>query len=106
MLKDSGIKCFKDLEGKVVGYSGILLSEFVLKKMVKSDGGDLNKVKLVDVGFELNLLLISKKVDVVIGVYINYEVLLFYKKGYKMVDIDFLDYGVLFYYELVVVIGD
>ena len=60
-LKDSGIKRPKDLEGKVVGYSGTPLSESVLKKMVKSDGGDPNKVKLVDVGFELNSSLISKK---------------------------------------------
>jgi putative hydroxymethylpyrimidine transport system substrate-binding protein len=105
-LKDSGITRPKDLEGKVVGYSGTPLSESVLKKMVKSDGGDPNKVKLVDVGFELNSSLISKKVDAVIGAYINHEVPLLHKKGYKTVDIDPSDYGVPSYYELVAVTGD
>ena len=105
-LKESGITRPKDLEGKTVGFSGTPLSELTLKKMIEHDGGNPDNVKIVDVGFELNSSLISKKADAVIGAYINHEVPLLQEKGYDVVDIDPADYGVPSYYELTAVTGD
>ena len=92
-LKESGITRPKDLEGKTVGF-------------IENDGGDPDTVKIVDVGFELNSSLISKKADAVIGAFINHEVPLLQEKGYDVVDIDPANYGVPSYYELVAVTGD
>ena len=105
-LKESGITRPKDLEGKTVGFSGTPLAELTLKKMIEHDGGNPDKVKIVDVGFELNSSLISKKADAVIGAYINHEVPLLQEKGYNVVDINPEDYGVPSYYELTAVTGD
>ena len=74
--------------------------------MIENDGGNPDNVKIVDVGFELNSSLISKKADAVIGAYINHEVPLLQEKGYDVVDIDPADYGVPPYYELAAVTGD
>ena len=105
-LKESGITRPKDLEGKTVGFNGTPLHESILKKIIENDGGNPDTVKIVDVGFELNSSLISKKADAVIGAFINHEVPLLQEKGYDVVDIDPADYGVPSYYELVAVTGD
>ncbi len=105
-LKESGITRPKDLEGKTVGFSGTPLHESILKKIIENDGGNPDNVKIVDVGFELNSSLISKKADAVIGAYINHEVPLLQEKGFDVVDIDPSDYGVPTYYELTAVTGD
>ena len=60
----------KDLEGKTIGYTGIPLNEAMLETMMDADGADYSKVKMVDVGFELNSSLVSEKADAVYrGIY-------------------------------------
>ncbi|MCM3789220.1 ABC transporter substrate-binding protein [Domibacillus sp. 8LH] len=105
-LAESNIKSPKDLEGKTVGYTGIPLNESIVKTMVEKDGGDPSKVDLVDVGFELNASLISKKADAVVGAYINHEVPLLEFEGYKTANFDLTDYGVPSFYELIAVTSD
>ena len=105
-LKESGIQSPKDLEGKTIGYTGIPLNEAMLKTMTDADGADYSKVKMVDVGFELNSSLVSEKADAVIGAYINHEVPLLEYQGYPTGYIDPTDYGVPSFYELVVVTSD
>ncbi|MFD3447203.1 ABC transporter substrate-binding protein [Microbacteriaceae bacterium 4G12] len=105
-LKEAGITSPKDLEGKTVGYSGAELSEEYVKTMVKEDGGNPDKVKVVDVGFDLVSSLITKKVDAVTGAYINHEVPVLRYKGYDPTYFDPAKYGVPNYYELVFVTGD
>ncbi len=105
-LEESGIERPKDLEGKTVGYTGIPLNEAMLETMMVADDADYSKVNMVDVGFELNSSLISKKADAVIGAYINHEVPLLEYDGFLTGYIDPTDYGVPPFYELVVVTSD
>ena len=105
-LDESPIQSPKDLEGKTVGYPGIPLNEPLLKSMVKHDGGNPEEVKMVDVGFELGSSIVSKKVDAVIGAYINHEVPVLKHKGYDTRYFNPVDYGVPSYYELIVVTND
>lgn len=105
-LEESDIESPKDLEGKTVGFTGIPLNEAMLQTMMEADGADFSKTKMVDVGFELNSSIISKKADAAIGVYINHEVPLLKHEGYDPAYIDPTDYGVPSFYELVVVTSD
>ncbi|WP_338453111.1 ABC transporter substrate-binding protein [Niallia oryzisoli] len=104
--EDSSIQSPKDLEGKKVGYPGIPLNEAMLKTMVTKDGGDINKVDMVDVGFELNSSLVSENVDAVIGAYINHEVPLLNQNGFKTRTFNPTEYGVPAYNEIVLVTSD
>ncbi len=80
-LKENNIKRAKDLEGKTIGYSGGPLTEESLKAMVEFDGGDPNKVNVIDVGFELLTSMITKQVDATIGGLVNHEVPVMEEKG-------------------------
>lgn len=105
-LKENNIKRARDLEGKVVGYSGGPLSEESLKAMVEFDGGDPSKVKVMDVGFELLTSMITKQVDATIGGLVNHEVPVMIEKG---LDVDYFyctDYGMPNYYEELFVAND
>jgi len=104
--KDSDIQSPKDLEGKTVGYPGIPLNESLIQSMVKADGGDPNKVKMIDVGFELGSSVVTNKVDAVIGAYINHEVPVLKHQGYETRNLNPTDYNIPSYYELIAVTSD
>ena len=106
IMEDSEIQSPKDLEGKTVGYPGIPLNESLIKTMVNTDGGDPDKVSMVDVGFELGSSIISERVDAVVGAYINHEVPVLRHKGYETRYFNPVDYGVPSFYELVIVTND
>ncbi|WP_219837605.1 ABC transporter substrate-binding protein [Paenibacillus sp. R14(2021)] len=91
----------KDLVGKKIGYPSIPLDEAIVNTMVKSDGGDPSKVTQVDVGWDLIPAMSTKKVDAIIGGYVNHEKLLLEKEGEKLIAFDPSEYGVPDYYELV-----
>lgn len=97
----SGIRSPKDLAGKKIGYPSIPLDEAFVNTMVQSDGGDPKKLAYVDIGWDLIPALSTKKVDAIIGGYINHEKLLLEKEGIKLVTFDPSRYGVPDYYELV-----
>lgn len=103
---DSPIQSPKDLEGKQIGYPGIALNEALLKTMIKNDGGDFHKVEMIDVGFDLVSAVVSKKVDAVIGAFINHEVPVLEEKGYDIRYFNPVDYGVPAYDEIVLVTSD
>jgi putative hydroxymethylpyrimidine transport system substrate-binding protein len=103
---DSSIQSPKDLEGKKVGYPGIQLNEALLETMITHDGGDMNKVEVVDVGFDLNSAIVSEKTDAVIGAFINHEVPVLEHSGYKTRYFNPVDYGVPAYNEIVLVTSD
>ncbi len=104
--EDSDIQSPKDLEGKTVGYPGIPLNESLIQSMVKADGGDPNKVKMIDVGFELGSSVVTNKVDAVIGAYINHEVPVLKHQGYETRNLNPTDYNIPSYYELIAVTSD
>jgi putative hydroxymethylpyrimidine transport system substrate-binding protein len=97
------IKSPKDLEGKTIGYPSIPLDEAIVQTMVKSDGGDPQKIKMVDVGWDLIPAMATKKTNALIGGYINHEKLLLEKEGHPMLALNPKEYGVPDYYELVLV---
>ncbi len=100
---DSPIQIPKHLAGKTIGYSSIPLYEAIIQTMVKKDGGDINKVKMVDIGWNLIPAMATKKTDAIIGGFINHEKLLLEKEGYPIRLINPSDFGVPTYYELVLV---
>ncbi|GIN93044.1 ABC transporter substrate-binding protein [Siminovitchia terrae] len=105
-LKDSDIKRPKDLEGKTVGWPGIPVNEPLVKTIVESDGGNMSKVKMTDIGFELNTAIASKRVDAVSGAFINHEVPVLASEGIETNHFNPVDYGVPSYYELLFVTND
>jgi putative hydroxymethylpyrimidine transport system substrate-binding protein len=96
----------KDLAGKTVGYPSIPLDEAIVNTMVKNDGGNPSKVKMVDVGWDLIPAMATKKTDAIIGGYINHEKLLLDKQGHPMNTLNPTQYGVPDYYELVLVASE
>lgn len=100
---NGAIKSPKDLEGKTVGYPSIPLDEAIVDTMVKKDGGDPQKIKMVDIGWDIIPAIATKKTDAIIGGYINHEKLLLEKEGHPMLAFNPMNYGVPDYYELVLV---
>ncbi|MDN4075595.1 ABC transporter substrate-binding protein [Fictibacillus terranigra] len=101
--KNSPIRSPKDLEGKNVGYPSIPINEAMVKTMVKQDGGNPEKVKMTDVGWDIIPAMAAHKVDGISGGYINHEKILLNKEGHDVRSIDPVKYGVPDYYELVLV---
>ncbi|WP_026674475.1 ABC transporter substrate-binding protein [Alkalihalobacterium bogoriense] len=106
VMADSDIQSPQDLVGKSVGYPGIPVNEPLLKTMVESDGGNIEDVSLVDVGFELGSSIVSNRVDAVIGTYINHEYPVLVEQGHDIRYFNPTDYGVPSYYELVIVTNE
>ncbi|MBP2239813.1 putative hydroxymethylpyrimidine transport system substrate-binding protein [Cytobacillus eiseniae] len=104
--KESGIDSPKDLEGKNIGYPSASVNEAVVSTMVKNDGGDMSKVKLTDVGWDLMSSLATDHVDALTGAYINHELVLLQKDGFDMDTLKLTDFGVPDNYELVVITGE
>jgi len=97
------VKSPKDLAGKTIGYPSVPLDEAIVQTMVKTDGGNPQGPKMVDVGWDLIPAMATKKTDALIGGYINHEKLLLDKEGHPMRAFSPTDYGVPDYYELVLV---
>jgi ABC-type nitrate/sulfonate/bicarbonate transport system substrate-binding protein len=66
-LQKSGITRPKDLEGQLVGVTGVPSDLAAVKSMVADDGGDPNKVKTVTIGFNAVQNLIAGKVKAAVG---------------------------------------
>jgi putative hydroxymethylpyrimidine transport system substrate-binding protein len=67
------VKDPKDLAGKRVGVTGLPSDEAALRAILDKAGVDRNRVKTVDVGFNLVPSLLGKKVDAILGAYWNVE---------------------------------
>lgn len=59
----SGVTSLKQLEGKTLGVTGIPFNKTMLEYSLKKANVDLNKVKIVTVGFTPMPLLLSKRID-------------------------------------------
>lgn len=104
--KDSGVKTLKDLEGKKIGYASFDIDKETVKTMVSAAGADPSKVNFVDVGYDLMPAIETKRVDGIIGGYINHEKLLLEKEGIELNTFNPVDFGVANSYELVFVASD
>jgi ABC-type nitrate/sulfonate/bicarbonate transport system substrate-binding protein len=79
-LKDSGIQTPKDWEGKIIGYRGTPPPDlFAIAKAVQAD---INKMQLVNAGFDVRVLT-EKKVDV-LSIFKSNEPFLLKKWGFDL----------------------
>jgi ABC-type nitrate/sulfonate/bicarbonate transport system substrate-binding protein len=62
-LAETGITRAKDVEGKRYASYGLPIEKPILGQLMACDGGDINKVEFIDVGFDAYPALISKRVD-------------------------------------------
>jgi len=102
---DAQIQTPKDLEGKTVGFS-LPVYEAIVKTAVKNAGGDMAKVNLIDVGWDLIPAMVTKQVDAISGGFINHEKILIEKEGYELQVMDPVRYGVPDYYELIMITSE
>ncbi|HWI63682.1 MAG TPA: ABC transporter substrate-binding protein, partial [Symbiobacteriaceae bacterium] len=103
---DSGIKTPKDLEGKQVGYPGIPLNIPMVRTMVKTAGGNPDKVTMTDISWDLIPALKTKRVPAIAGGFINHEKPILEKEGTPVTYFSPADWGVPAYYELVLITGE
>jgi len=89
-LKESGLETPKDWEGKIVGYKGTPPPD--LFALLAAAGADVNKVNLVNVGFDPRALS-EKQVDVY-PLFKSNEPYLLEKWGHKLTLWDAADYNV------------
>jgi putative hydroxymethylpyrimidine transport system substrate-binding protein len=73
----------------------------MVRTMISQDGGNPDKMNLVDVGFDLIPSLASGQADAIMGGFINHEQLILEKEGHAIHSFNPVDYGVPDYYELV-----
>ena len=60
---ETGIARARDVEGKRYGSYGLPIERPILGQLMSCDGGDIDKVEFVDVGFDAFPALIAKRVD-------------------------------------------
>jgi len=105
-IADKNINSPADLKGKTVGYTGVKFSEGVIESMLESSGLKMDDIKLVNVGFDLMSAMTTGNVDATFGCFINHEIPMLEKQGFKMNCMSVTDYGMPNYYALVFVAGD
>lgn len=104
--KDSGLDSPEKLAGKAIGYPSIPFNESIVRTAVKHAGGDDSGLSFVDIGFDIVPALTGKKVDAVVGGYINHEQLILEKNGIELHVFPPTAFGVPDYYELVLTTSD
>ena len=80
-LEGSGIRTLADLRGRTIGYSVPGLDQAMLGAMLGSVGLKPDDVHMVDVNYALVTSLLTRRVDAVVGVYRNAEVLQVHEMG-------------------------
>lgn len=66
-LRSAGITRPRDLEGRLVSITGVLSDEAGVRWMVRHDGGDPAKVRLINIGFNTAQEVIAGNVDAAFG---------------------------------------
>jgi len=91
------------LEGKKVGTAGIPYQDAYLKTILADAGADPDRVKPVNVGFNLVPALLTKRVDAVLGMFWNVEGVELRRQDKEPVILRMDELGVPTYNELVIV---
>lgn len=102
-LPSAKIKTTRKLKGKRVGTAGIPYQSAYLKTILEQAGLKSDSAKEVNVGFNLNPALLSKKVDATLGAFWNYEGIQLTRKKKRPVIKPVDQLGVPTYNELVIV---
>jgi putative hydroxymethylpyrimidine transport system substrate-binding protein len=106
LLKSSGIRSPKDLEGRRVGFAVTGFSDAMVDQVMRSAGGSAAGIRMVNVGFDLVPALLAHKVDAVVGAYRNYERVQIELQGQAVAMFEPEKYGVPTFYELVLITSD
>ena len=99
-MKDKNVNSPKDFVGKTVGYGGTVLSEALVRSMMKNVGEDPESVNLLNVGFDLMSSMTTGQVDATIGCLVNHEVPQLEEEGFEVNWFPLTDYGVPNFYEV------
>jgi putative hydroxymethylpyrimidine transport system substrate-binding protein len=90
----------RDLEGRLVGVSGLPSDPAVLRAVVEGDGGDFGKVRRLTIGFSAVPSLIQQRVDAVPAFW-NAEGVVLRRRGVPVREFRVDDYGAPRYPEVV-----
>lgn len=90
----------RELEGRIVGVSGLPSDPAVLRAVVEGDGGDYDKIKQLTIGFAAVPNLIQKKIDAVPAFW-NAEGVVLRQRGVPIREFRVDDYGAPPYPEVV-----
>jgi putative hydroxymethylpyrimidine transport system substrate-binding protein len=104
-LRSTGITRPRDLVGHTVGVAGDPADYADLRALLAHDGGDYNKVKIINVGYNLLQALLSHRVDAIIGGYWTWEALQAAAQGVPVNVMRLNQFGIPAYNELVFVTG-
>lgn len=105
-LKSSGIVRPRQLAGHTVGMAGSPSDRPVVSAMMARDGASINRVRMVNVGYNLLLALLTKKVDAVVGVYWTWEAIQAQERGRPVNVMRVERWGVPNYCELVLIANE
>jgi putative hydroxymethylpyrimidine transport system substrate-binding protein len=97
-----GIERPRDLEGRLVGVTGLPSDDAVLRAVVEDDGGDFDRVRRVTIGFSAVPSLVSGRVDAVVAFW-NAEGVALRRRGVRTREFRVDEYGAPRYPELVLV---
>ena len=103
-LRKSGITRPRDLEGRLVSITGVLSDEAGVRWMVRRDGGDPARVRLINIGFNTAQEVIAGNVDAAFGFWNQDAVQVGLRAPVGVLRMD--DYGVPPYPELVVFVRE
>lgn len=104
--QDSGLDTPQKLAGKNIGYPSIPINESIVRQVIKHAGADDSGLVFTDIGFDIVPALTAKKVDAVVGGYINHELPILEKHGVPVNVFTPSEFGVPDYYELVLATSD
>jgi ABC-type nitrate/sulfonate/bicarbonate transport system substrate-binding protein len=99
-LKKSGINRPRDLQGRLVGITGVVSDEAGVKWMVLHDGGNPATVRLINIGFNTAQEIIAGNVDAAFGFWSQEGVQVASSKPATVMQLN--DFGVPPYPELIV----
>lgn len=93
------------LKGKTVGYAGTALSEATIRTITRNSGLADDDYELLNVGYDLVTSLTTGSVDLVVGTFINDEVVTMEQSGYELNIYYEQDYGFPELYGLVMAVN-
>jgi putative hydroxymethylpyrimidine transport system substrate-binding protein len=102
LIARGGIRRPRELEGRVVGVSGLPSDPAFLRAIVEHDGGDYERVRQVTIGFSAVSRMLSGRVDAVPAFW-NAEGVAFAHRGLDVREFRVDDYGAPPYPEVVLI---
>ncbi|MDO4417376.1 MAG: ABC transporter substrate-binding protein [Eubacteriales bacterium] len=91
------------LIGKKIGHSGPAVEEAIARTVIKNAGLSDDDVEVLNVGFDLTTSLTTKNTDMVVGTFINDEIVTMRNAGYDVNVWKYEDYGIPQMYGLVLI---